>query len=517
MRCNVFASTLLASGLLASAPALYAQSLGTIEFPTSGTTEAQPHFLRGVLYMHSFEYDAAASAFREAQRIDPDFAMAYWGEAMTQTHPIWNEQDADAAGEVLQRLAPTAEARRAKAPTERERAWLDAVEILYGEGPKARRDTLYSAALERMSDRFPDDAEVRAFHALSLLGLSQGVRDVPTYLRAGAIAETVFARNPDHPGAAHYVIHAYDAPAHADRGLAAARAYSKIAPDAAHAQHMTTHIFLALGMWDDVVSQNIAAAGHDHDRMIAGHYTIWLEYGYLMQGRYDRAREHLETLRSNADSPPNARDVPGLIASRAQYLINSERWDDDVAAWPVELPSGGFHALRAQNHFALGYAAVRRGDRGMAERHLAALSELRQNVPSADVGTAHTVTILEHELRAAAMHAAGDSQNAVALLREAAASEDALPIEFGPPAIVKPTHELLGEVLIDLGRADEAVREFQRALELAPKRAPALLGLGRAAAAAGESAIAQRAFSDLAAIWHQAEPGTPGFAEAMGR
>src|SRR5439155_1584588 len=171
------------------------------------------------------------------------------------THPVWNEQDGNAARAALQRLAATRDARRAKAPTRREQAYLDAVEILYGDGSKAVRDTAYSLAMGRLVARFPADREAKVFYALSLLGLNQGVRDVPSYLRAAAIVDTVFRENPNHPGAAHLLIHSYDDPIHAPLGLAAARAYSKIAPDAAHAQHMTTHIFLALGMWDEVVSE----------------------------------------------------------------------------------------------------------------------------------------------------------------------------------------------------------------------------------------------------------------------
>lgn len=238
--------------------------LGTIYFPTSGSSTAQPHFVRGVLFLHSFEYDSAAAEFRKAQYEDPAFAMAYWGEAMTYTHPVWDEQDMNAARAALARLDSSAQARRAKAKIPREAAYFNAVEILYGNGTKPHRDTLYSTAMERLSAQYPSDVEARAFYALSLLGLNQGVRDVPTYLRAGAIAEDIFKKYPDHPGAAHYVIHSYDDPAHAALGLKAARAYSKIAPGAAHAQHMTTHIFMALGMWDEVASQNEIASGADN-------------------------------------------------------------------------------------------------------------------------------------------------------------------------------------------------------------------------------------------------------------
>lgn len=277
-RCAVLLALSAATPLAAQT-----QRLGTISFPNSGPPAAQRPFLRGVLLLHSFEYHDAADAFREAQRLAPGFALAYWGEAMTQTHPVWNEQELDTARAILARLAPTPEERSARARTARERAYLEAVEILYGEGSKARRDTLYSGAMARLAAAYPRDLEAQAFYALSLLGLSQGTRNVPTYMRAGALAEDVLRRNPDHPGAAHYVIHAFDDPAHAPLGLPAARAYSRIAPGAAHARHMTSHIFLALGMWDETVDANIAALGPNRSKWPPSHPSAWLDYAYLQQ------------------------------------------------------------------------------------------------------------------------------------------------------------------------------------------------------------------------------------------
>ena len=285
----------VAVSLLAVAAA-YAQQLGTITFPTSGASVAQPAFIRGVLLMHSFEYGAAATAFRDAQRLDPRFAMAYWGEALTYTHQVWNQQNADSARLALRTLAPTATARRATAPTAREQAYLGAVDALYGDGSKAHRDTMYAEAMERLMHEYPTDDEAAILYATALFGLSQGARDVPLYMRAGAIAQTVLRNNPQHPGAAHMIIHAFDDPTHAPLGLYAARAYSQIAPAASHAQHMTTHIFLALGMWSDVVSQNMIAAGPDTARWRAGHYTTWLHYAYLQQGKYEAARALLASL-----------------------------------------------------------------------------------------------------------------------------------------------------------------------------------------------------------------------------
>jgi tetratricopeptide (TPR) repeat protein len=234
-------------------------ALGHTEFENSGAEAAQEPFLRGLLLLHSFEYEDAAEAFRAAQQADPGFALAYWGEAMTYNHPLWAQQDLDAARAALDRLAPTPEARRAKAPTERERAYVTAADALFGEGDKRARDHAFAEAMEHVHTAYPDDLDAAALYALSILGTSHDGRDVRTYMRAAAVAEEVFARNPDHPGAAHYLIHSYDDPIHAPLGVRAARAYSEIAPAAAHALHMPSHIFTALGLWDDVAHLNEAS------------------------------------------------------------------------------------------------------------------------------------------------------------------------------------------------------------------------------------------------------------------
>jgi len=489
--------------LLVRVAAAQTPHLGTIDFPNSGAAAAQAPFIRGVLLLHSFEYGPAAAAFQEAERLDPGFAMAYWGEALTYTHPVWDQQDVDAGRAALQRLAPTAAARRARAPTARERAYLDAVETLYGSGSKAARDTAYSRAMGRLVTRFPADLDAKVFYAASLLGLNQGDRDTVTYLRAAKILEQVFRAAPGHPGAAHLLIHCYDDPAHARLGLRAARAYATIAPDAPHAHHMTTHIFLALGMWDDVVTQNEIAAGADRTSWTPTHYTYWLGYGYLQQGRYAEALRHLEVVHRNMAMGHG--NVPALLVEMCgDYIVTTERWDSSCLDWNDVDLSGMRTRDKALGAFLLGYGALKRGDGSSAERQLANIVALAPSLPK---GADPVPYILEKELRGALMQSSGDVNGAVALLREAGALEDAMPFEFGPPVTVKPSHELLGEVLLQGGRSREAEVEFTRALRLAPKRARALIGLARAATAAGDQSAAARAGADLHSIWHAADPG----------
>jgi tetratricopeptide (TPR) repeat protein len=474
------------------------ERLGTIDFPNSGHAAAQAEFARGVLLLHSFEYGPAAEAFRATQRKDPGFALAYWGEALSCTHPIWNQQDLPAARAVLARLGPDPAARAARAGSHRERMYLEAVEALYGEGSKPARDTLYARAMDRLVAAHPEDDEARAFRALALMGLSQGVRDLPAYVRAGAEALELFGRHPDHPGAAHYVIHAFDDPTHAPIALPAARAYSRIAPGAAHAQHMTTHIFLALGMWDEVVSQNVLAAGPDSGRWRPGHYTYWLGHGLLQQGRFDEARRHLVRVRNQLGpgGPDGARGY--LLAMLADYVVNAERWDAPELGWEVPAPAG-WAAARAAALFAAGEAARRRGDRPAAETALTALRALnRGSGPGADAALAGAqVGVIGDELAGLLLVDAGRADEGIALIRAAAGRNESLPVEFGPPSVVKPPWELLGEQLLLAGRAGEAQAAYTRGLEIHPGRFRSLHGLARAAAANGDSAVARRAMALL--------------------
>lgn len=481
------------------------EKLGTISFPNSGNESAQAPFIRGMLLYHSFEYARAAESFRHAQKADPGFALAYWGEALTHTHQVWNQQNADSARAILNRLAPTAGDRRAKARTDREKLYLDVVEALYGEGSKPRRDTLFVAAVERVTREHPNDDEAKVLLALGLLGLNQGVRDFTTYMRAGAIAEDVLRGNPDHPGAAHFVIHAFDDPTHAPLGLWAARLYSTIAPGAPHAQHMTSHIFVALGMWDDVVSQNIIASGHDHDAWQAGHYTWWLGYGYTQQGKYAEAKRHLERLRTNMERAQRAGAAPTMVVLRAHYLIDSERWTDDVASWKFTVPPNATWAI-ATDSFVAGLAAMKRRDSATAGRLATFLSA---NASASSGELRDGLRVLEQQLRATVLAGSGRVDDAIALAKAAAAAEDAMPFEFGPPQFPKPPYELLGEILLAAGRADDARVAFQRSLARTPGRSRSLVGLARAAAAAGDRATAEKAVARLRTNWHAADSDLP--------
>lgn len=500
----------------ASAPlAAQHQRLGTISFPTSGSATAQPHFVRGVLLLHSFQYGEAAEAFRQAQSVDPRFAMAYWGEALTYTHQVWNQQDLGAARAVLARLGRDSATRATAAPTAREQGYLAAAEALYGEGGKARRDTLYADAMARLARDYPDDDEAQILYATSLFGTTQGVRDVPTYMRAGAIAQAIFRHNPEHPGAAHMIIHAFDDPVHAPLGLYAARAYSQIAPAAAHAQHMTTHIFLALGMWPEVVSQNIIAAGPDTARWQAGHYTQWLLYAYLQQGRIAAARALVASLAAHAAGHADMRGPLGNFGAR--LVIDGAQWDSPEAVALAASAGAAGEDDYEYATFAAGYAAARRGDVAQAREWLARLQRANgsavRTVRAGAPGVAAVPVILELTLRAELLREAGQGDSAIALLTHATALEEAMPAEFGPVASLLPSHESLGALYASLGRDADAAAAYARALQLQPGRSSALLGLARAETKGGRQDEARRAWLQLAENWRDADANLPALAQ----
>lgn len=500
--------------------------LGRIDFATSGSPEAREHLLRGVLLLHSFEFGDAAEEFRQAQKIEPGFAMAYWGEAMTFNHPLWMEKDNEAARKVLDRLAATAPERRAKAPTEREKMYLDAVEALYGKGKgdKAADDRAYAEAMRRLHEKFPEDQDAAAFYALSLLSTCEGKRDVAVYMKGAAIAEEVFAKNPLHPGAVHYLIHSYDDPVHAPLGMRAARVYAKIAPAAGHALHMPSHIFFASGMWEEATASNEAAwkASLDRaERKSLGpdehnyHALFWLEYSYLQMGRYADARRVLSTMEEDAKKSGSDRAKSHRAMMRAAYVVETRRFDGDVAR---ALSEDGERGVAL---FAEGFAAAAKADRDRAGTALAAIG--KEPAGGHHGGSGYAMgrasgagadAIMKKELEALLASLGGDRDRGLALAKEAAAAEDAMSFEFGPPSVVKPAHELLGEMLLNAGNAAEGRAEFERSLAHAPERALSLLGLARAASKAGDRAAAQDAYRRLAAVWRRADPDLPELAEA---
>ena len=505
--------------------------LSPIRFANSGPPAAQSSFVRGVTALHNFQYEDAVEAFREAQRIDRDFAMAYWGEAMAYNQTLWLNQDLGMAREILLRLGSTPEARAAKAQTEREKGYLWAVDILFGDGERAARDRAYAESMGRLAASYPEDPEALLFHALALMGTA--ARSPALFAEEGdgshqhtlvgsetqrtvaAILQKVLARNPDHPGALHYLIHDYDDPDHARRALPAARAYAKVAPRSSHALHMPAHIFLQLGMWD-------AAAASDEASFAASeawverkgfpigmrdyHSLSWLLYESLQQGRFRKARESLDLIGPAVDAT-GASNLKAIRSDmRARYVVETRSFQELATARDFDTSS---------ELFAIGMSAARRGDATVAGLALAELSHRAgARAPGGPGNRRLDVAVMEKELAALVAVGDGRREDATARMQEAVALERELPPPLGPPRPIKPASELFGEVLLELGRPGEAAAEFARALAQWPNRSLTLLGLARASAALGDRASARRYYRRLLVNWRSADPGLPELEEA---
>ncbi|HEY3055053.1 MAG TPA: hypothetical protein VGK31_03870 [Thermoanaerobaculia bacterium] len=441
--------------------------VGIVAFANSGAPAAQYDFLHGLALLHNFEYADAAESFKKAQKIDPDFSMAYWGEAMTHTHPIWMQQDLAAARAVLKRLALVS-----KPKTDRERDYVHAVEVLYGEGTKDERDFKYADAMQALHERYPDDVDATAFYALSLLGTAHEGRDFATYMRAAALLEEVFPTHQQHPGVLHYLIHSYDDPIHAPLGLRAARLYGSVAPNAPHALHMTSHIFIAMGMWDEVIDANRRAIAAQKIPALCGHYSQWLEYAYLQEKRVAEARKMLDECQASAVGG----SASGEPFSEMRLLyVSSGGGNVD----PITIPDAPAWAK-----FTIAYgdalAASHRGDADALNDAATRLRALQKEQDYKKPGVRERAGIIVQEVEALQLSAQGKKEEAIAILQKAAAAESVLPFEFGPPVIEKPTYELLADELLALGRAADAEKAYRTALERAPGRMPAVEGLRKA-------------------------------------
>ena len=528
--------TIVAALLAGTVPA--AQELGTITFPTSGKPAAQAAFIEGVKALHSFEFDAAAEAFRRAQNADATFALAFWGEAMSYNHPLWAQQDVDAARKALERLAPTHEARLALAKLPKEKALLEAMQVLYfTPGDKLARDRAYSDAMSAMYAQWPDDHEIAVLYALSLLGtVRPGDTGVRRQALAASIAQKVYGENPKHPGAAHFIIHSFDDPEHAPLALPAANAYAKIAPAAAHALHMPSHIYVQLGMWQQVAASNVVAYKAAMDvnarlKLAEGredfHTLSWLVYANLMLGQFDEAKRNIDLARQAADRNKNARGVQnGYLGMRARYILETGQWEkislDGAAPAAGDAHAGmpgmpGMASGDASNAwvFIAGLSAAKIGDVKTAEAAEARLRAAREKAGTgANPYAGREVAILEKEIAAAVRWAAGQKDEAVRLAKEAADMELALNAPSGPPDPMKPALELYGELLLEANRPADAAAAFSQSLLRTPKRTPSTLGLARALTRAGKAGAARQHYAELAAM-PGAAPTSPAVLEAQ--
>jgi hypothetical protein len=520
-------SSIIAIGLtgLASvspAPAQHAghEKLGQVSFRNSCSPAVQADLNRAVALLHSFWWGATAKAFNEVAQKDPSCGIAYWGVAMAALEnpfgwPPSPKMLADGS-------AAIARARAAGAKSQRELDYIAAIETFYRDHDKVEHRTravAYEKAMEQLAARYPDDREAAIFYALALNATV--VATDKTYaqqLKAAGILEAAFREQPDHPGAAHYLIHTYDYPAIAEKGLPAARRYASIAPAAPHAQHMPSHIFTRRGFWQDSIASNLAsaaAADNDFDRFHAWDY---LTYGYLQLGQDRLARGVLDQIFS-VEKPNvlNFATAFALAAIPSRYALERSQWADagSLALRPVDFPWTRFPQAEAILVFARGLGAAKTGNLARAKDDQARLAALRDGLQAAKVGYwADQVDIQRLLLAGAIARAEGRNDDALQLVRAAADREDATEKHPVTPGPVVPARELLGEILLDVGRPADALQEFEASQQREPNRLRGYYGVARAAELAGDTAKARTAYGQLVTLAAQADADRPEVARA---
>lgn len=471
--------------------------------PTTGSKAVDETFHKAVLLLHNFEYEDAAELFIEVQGKDANYAMAYWGEAMTYDHQVWGDLNIEKARAALNRLAPSAEERLNKGKTELEKDLITSIEILFGEGSKPDREKKYSTFMGSLYKKYPGNVEVAAFYALSLLGTKTGWTEwEDNNEQAAKIAREILALHPDHPGALHYLVHANDHPGHAKDGLDAANKYAIAASYAGHALHMPSHIYLALGMWDDVVRSNEiswkASVDHKEAKKLDNddysyHSFLWLQYGYLQQGRFSKAREILNKHIEFTNQLPSVQARFHLIQMKGHYLYETNDWSSPIADLSIKTDDIWLNS-QFNNMLIDGYKAFLKKDVASLqeitermEKTLASEIQFKKSNENMTIcGVARFVKTVPSEqdirfstaqlnkVRGLLAWLKNDHDRAEEHFKAALPKEGAVVI--GPPLNVIPAHELYAKFLLAQNRPDEAHKQFDKALSGSPNRAMALRG-----------------------------------------
>jgi hypothetical protein len=525
----VFALLLPAIGLAQEDHPASPDKLGSVSFSTSCSPAAQPQFNRAVALMHSFQFARAIQGFHAILADDPSCSIAWWGIALS------NWGNPFAAG-----LKPQAQlehglkavelGRAAKPKTERERAYIEAVAQLFTDTAnhdQRSRTLAYEKAMAALSAAYPEDTEAAIFHALSLAAAADPAdKSYANQLKAGAILENLFVQYPDHPGLAHYIIHAYDVPPLAARALAAAQRYGEIAPSTPHALHMPSHTFTRVGDWQASIDANLASAasartaGQPPDEL---HATDYLVYAYLQTAQDSAAKRSMESAVeifsrfdpkvaiSGAGSPATAYFARAAIPAR--YYLERGAWADAAKLEPLPSP---YPYTDAITYFARGLGAAHLKDRAAARAAIASLVQMQDKlIAMKESYWANQVEIQRQEVAAWLSFAEGDKQAALSGLRTAADMEDKTEKSAVTPGPLAPARELLGELLMDLKRPSEALKEFEATLTKEPNRFRSLYGAAEAAKAAGNHQAAQTYFERLLKIAERADkPGRHELAEA---
>jgi tetratricopeptide (TPR) repeat protein len=476
----------------------YGEHLGTVNFPVSCTEKAGRYTARGLALLHNMTYEGARAEFAAATEADPVCAMGYWGQAMTFIHPLWSDPPGETDFKRGQALVEEARARGKK--SEWERAYIAAVEAYYAEGRnRGEKVNLasYERAWEKVYRQFPNDTEAACFYSLAHMATADpSDKTYAKQKRAGAIAEKVLALVRDHPGGHHYIIHAYDYPELADRALAVARSYGKIAPEVPHSLHMPTHIFTRFGIWQESIEMNKrsadAALKHPVDGAISLHYTHamdYLVYAYLQQGEDRKAMQVLDTLRSlEGPFQIHIASAYTFAAVPARVALERQVWAEAASLkprTPGDYPWDRFPAMEAVTHFARALGAARSGNGQAARDALSRLAALHDLNAKTSAYWTKQVEIMRLSAKAWLEYHEGAKENALEIMHRAAALEASTEKHPVTPGEVLPARELLGDMLLDMGRYKEARAAYETALARSPNRFNSLYGSGRAAELSG--------------------------------
>ena len=508
--------------------------LGKTNFKATGDEVAQSYFEKGILLLHNFEYAEAAQEFEMAQLLDPDFVMAYWGEAMCYNHPLWFQQDFKKGRGALYKLGVKAPERLEKAKTDFEKEFISSIELLYGEDPDIKvRNEKYENFMAEVYNKYPESDEAAAFYALAILGNCYTGDEKEKYDLAARILLKLNAKSPEHPGALNYMIHLYDDPAKSYKGKKIADEYFVLASDSKYALHEPSHIYLANGDWEKVVKSNEASWNaseawvkkkkkslEDRDY----HSLWWMQYGDLQQGKYEKALELVNNLNYESKYSKSERMRFHLAMMRGHYLVESGKWLGDVTR--IEIPTNGF-SVSAKNmcFFVDAMAAMEKNDFPRVEWFLNQMTDQRmvdQNRKQEfqDFRNCSTMPILrttgieqelalaevlEWELKAIKSMKINKLEEAVVFIKKAVDLEDHTRYEPGPPVVLKPSHEIYGEILIAMGNNQEAVKQFDLALQRAPNRSLSMLGKYKALKNLGESQKATQIKEMLLKNWKDAD------------
>ncbi len=471
-------------------PAAAPPALGTVSFSNSCAATAQPPFLTGVALLHSFQYGAAEKAFAEVAHADPACAMAYWGMAMTTYHSLWDGVN----DHVLARGRVFIEKARITAPAAgREREYISALSIIFEEGRSSVGDRLarYSKAMAELSRKYPEDGEAAAFYALSLLALPEKENDVATRKEVIAILTRLSTAQPEHPGAVHYLIHAADTPELAPLGLEAARRYARLAPDSSHALHMPSHIFVRLGLWQESIDSNLAAAISAEkatqqqlgEAQYQFHAMDFLDHCYLQRGEESKARQVLAGLgKVPGSTPVLATNVRLNLTSR--NLLELHSWNEALMLAPE-----GDHYFQQVIYALHAIAAARTGDVKTAEESFKQMKKALKN--SGKDGKLEDYRRKEAE--AWLDFAKGEKDKALQHMRAAADMQE----KGDPGGFQVPAREMLADLLLELHRPSEAAAEYEAVLKVIPERFNAIYGAATALEMAGKTGQAAKYYAQL--------------------